>query len=152
MKIWVNGSMLDPADARISVLDAGTQHGVGLFETMQACHGQIIQMRLHMERLQNSALELQLTETLNIEALSEALQQALDANELEEARLRLTLTGGDLPGLQAYGDTERHPNIFIVVQPPTRYPEEFFTKGILVRLADGRLNPLDPHAGLEREA
>ncbi len=147
MKIWVNGSMVEAAEARISVLDAGTQHGVGLFETMQSCRGQIVQMRMHMERLRNSALELQLTESLNVEALCEALMQVLEANDLEDSRLRLTLTGGDLPGLQAYGELDRHPNIFIVAQPPTRYPEEFFTKGILARIADGRLNPLDPHAG-----
>ncbi|MDG2054114.1 MAG: aminotransferase class IV [Phycisphaerales bacterium] len=147
MKIWLNGSMMDAADARISVLDAGTQHGVGLFETMRASRGEILQMRPHMERLRNSALELQLTESLNVEALCEALMQLLTANELEDARLRLTLTGGDLPGLQAYNNAPRHPNIFIVSQPPTRYPDEFFDKGIIACIADGRLNPLDPHAG-----
>ena len=147
MKIWLNGSMMDAADARISVLDAGTQHGVGLFETMRASRGEILQMRPHMERLRNSALELQLTESLNVEALCEALMQLLTANELEDARIRLTLTGGDLPGLQAYNNAPRHPNIFIVSQPPTRYPDEFFDKGIIACIADGRLNPLDPHAG-----
>ena len=36
MKTYLNGQMLDEAQALVSSQDAGFQHGVGLFETMFA--------------------------------------------------------------------------------------------------------------------
>jgi branched-chain amino acid aminotransferase len=147
MQIWLNGQFLDSADAKISVFDAGFQHGVGLFETMLARNGRIFRVEAHMHRLAGSARELRLTERLRTDPLADAAELIVQRNEMKSARVRLTVTGGDLNLLQSAGRTQQDPTILIVAQPPTPYPDAFFEKGVRVVIADARSNPLSPMAG-----
>ena len=147
MDVWLNGRFVDRDVAKVSAFDAGLQHGVGLFETMHARHGRVFRARQHVQRLAGSARELRLTERLHVEPLIDALHLTLGKNEMNEARVRLTVTGGDLNILQSSGAAPADPTILIVAQPPTEYPPEFFERGVMVVIADGRANPLDPHAG-----
>lgn len=147
MEVWLNGTFVKRDEARISAFDAGFQHAVGLFETMLARQGRVFRPRRHVERLAGSARELLLSERIQVDPLVEAVQHALDHSELEDARIRLTVTGGDLNYLQSTGQKQVDPTIMIACQPPTAYPDTFFTRGVRVTVADGRENPFDPHAG-----
>lgn len=147
MDIWLNGHFVNRDDARISVFDAGFQHGVGLFETMLARNGRVFRPEAHMQRLAGSARDLLLTDRLRTGPLVEALQLTIEHNQLNQARVRLTLTGGNLNLLQSKGESVVDPTIIIEAQPPTQYPDEFFDKGVMLMIADGRLNPFEPTAG-----
>jgi branched-subunit amino acid aminotransferase/4-amino-4-deoxychorismate lyase len=147
MKIWLNGKFLPRDAARISAFDAGIQHGVGLFETCIARNGMVFRAEAHTRRLVESARELLLSDTLRAEPLAEALQSAVEHNELDEARLRLTVTGGDLSLTAARRQHRIDPTVLIDLQPPTEYPEAFFDDGVMVSIAEGRLNPTSPMAG-----
>ena len=115
---------------------------------MQARNGRIFRLHHHLDRLAQSATTLRLTQALHVEPLAKAVQLTLEKNALREARIRLTLTGGDLNLLQqGSGGAPRDPTILIAAQPPTQYPEAMFTNGVRVAVAIGRANPLDPFAG-----
>jgi len=149
MDVWLNGRWISLGDARVSAFDAGLQHAVGLFETMKAAHGKVWRLEDHLARIARSAVALRLTGRLETEPLAEVVRQALDRSGLADARIRLTITGGDM-NLLARGEaapTRHDPTILVAVQPPTRYPDEFFTRGVRVAVADARANPLDPFAG-----
>jgi branched-subunit amino acid aminotransferase/4-amino-4-deoxychorismate lyase len=148
LQAWLNGTFVPMTEATVSAFDAGFQHGVGLFETMAARHGRIFRGLEHMERMRTSAKELGLADTLRPEALVDACEATLAANALQHARVRVTLTGGDM-NLLARGTTEvRHdPTVLIHVQPPTPYPPALFEQGVGVRIADAQLNVADPFAG-----
>lgn len=147
MKVWLNGKLLERDEAKLSVFDAGLQHGVGLFETLLARNGRLFRPEAHMRRLSESAKQLLLTERLRAEALIDALDLTLLESGLQHARVRLTVTGGDLNLLQSQGKSAVDPTILIVAQPPTQYPEAFFEQGVRVVIADGRDNPFHPMAG-----
>jgi branched-subunit amino acid aminotransferase/4-amino-4-deoxychorismate lyase len=148
MLVWLNGKLIERDDATISALDAGLQHGIGLFETFAAHHGTVFRAEAHTRRLVQSARELLLSETLRAQPLAEAVKLTLKRNELERARVRLTVTGGNLNVLASRDRPRRvDPTILIDVQPPTIYPDAFFEQGIMVTIAEGRLNPLSPTAG-----
>jgi len=147
MQVWLNGQFIDRDMAQVSVFDAGFQHGVGLFETMSAVNGRVFRPEAHIQRLAESAKQLLLSERLRTEPLVEAVQHAIDHNNMAEARLRLTITGGNLNMLQSEGQSNVDPTVLIVPQPPTPYPDVFFEKGVTVMIADGRLNPFQPMAG-----
>ncbi len=147
MEVWLNGKFVHRDEARISVFDAGFQHAVGVFETMLARNGRVFRVEDHLERLAASAEELRLTERLHIEPLAEAVQMTVERNRLDAARVRLTLTGGDLNRLHATGRSGQDPTVLIVTQPPTDYPDAFFEKGVRVTIADGRESPFLPMAG-----
>ncbi len=152
MKIWLNGQLCDRSDARLSVLDAGVQHGVGLFETMLARDGAVLRMDQHLLRLEKSAQELGLADALRVDPLGEAVLDTLAANDMRDARIRLTVTGGDL-GLpwarsaDARRNEVRMPTIMIVAQPPTLYPEELFTRGVAVTISANRHSTSDRFLG-----
>jgi branched-chain amino acid aminotransferase len=147
MLVWLNGQFHDRDDATVSVFDAGFQHGVGLFETMLARNGRIFRAEAHVQRLIESARELLLTDKLRVRSLLEALALVVARNELREARVRLTVTGGDLNFLQSRGEGRVDPTILIVAQPPTAYPDSFFTQGVTATIADERENPFASGAG-----
>ncbi len=147
MQVWLNGKFVERDAARISAFDAGLQHGIGLFETCTARNGKVFRADAHARRLAASARELLLNDTLRPEPLAEALERAVEHNAVDDARLRLTVTGGDL-GLTAARERSRiDPTILIDVQPPTAYPAEFFEAGVVATITEGRLNPTSPMAG-----
>ena len=94
MVIWLNGAFVEGDAARVSALDAGLQHGVGLFETMQARHGRVFRLSDHLDRLAESAAELGLADPLRVEPLAQAVEQVMAKWARPDARVRLTLTGG----------------------------------------------------------
>jgi len=157
--VFLNGNFLDAADARVSAFDAGFQHGVGLFETMLAINTadgvRVVDADEHVERLVESARTLNLSDSLHGSALVETIERTVSKAGLPRARVRLTITGGDLNMLardpqtaNAPGSAPRHdPTVLISVQPATQYPEEMFTRGVRVSIADLRVNPLDPFQG-----
>lgn len=147
MQVWLNGHFVTRDEARVSVFDAGFQHGVGLFETLLVRNGNVFRPDRHVARLGESARHLLLTERLKRDALIDAIEQTVQRNELTEARVRLTLTGGDLNLLQSQSASAVDPTILIVAQPPTQYPDAFFDEGVRVTIADGRDNPFHPMAG-----
>lgn len=147
MDVWINGHFMPRQDARVSVFDAGFQHAVGLFETMQARNGRVFRIVDHLRRLEDSATTLRLMSSLRLGPLAEAVQATVDRNGLANARVRLTVTGGDLGTAGIGGRTQVDPTIIITAQPPTPYPAQLFDKGVSVIISDARLNPLDPLAG-----
>ncbi len=147
---WLNGSFITRSDAKLSAFDASVQHGVGLFETMHGAKGRVFRLEHHMKRLRDSARELGLSDSLRDDRLAEAAQLVLDESGLAQgdmhARVRLTITGGDLNLLSGAG-APADPTIFIAATPATRYPDEMFERGVMAVIADTKTNPLDPFAG-----
>jgi len=146
--VFVNGQFYDPADANVSINDAGMQHAVGLFETLSLREGRVVRLDEHLARLQNSATTLGLVRELKTTPLAKAIEQTIEHNHLENARIRLTLTAGEVSMLKAPepGD-EPQPTIAIVPAPPTHYDPQYFEQGISAMISPDRANPLDALAG-----
>lgn len=147
MRIWLNGEFVERDHAKLSAFDAAFQHGVGLFETMRAYNGRVYRLEQHLERLATSAQSLRLTDHLNVEPLADAVRMTVEQSELTDARVRLTITGGDLNLLQSQRRAPVAPDLLIVAQPATMYPDEFYERGVQCTIADDRLNPWNSFAG-----
>jgi branched-chain amino acid aminotransferase len=94
--VWVDGALVGVDEARISPFDHGLLVGDGVFETLRVYGGEPFAWTRHLERLAHSAagLGLAVPET---DALREAATAVLQANGHDEARLRITVTGGVAP-------------------------------------------------------
>ena len=156
--VFLNGELVERDAARVSAFDAGFQHGVGLFETMTGVvtdggEARIVGLLEHCERLAESARILRLSDDMRAERLADAcvetLERAASSGEhhLSRARVRLTVTGGDLNLLETRGESNAAPTVMIACQPATAYPDEMFERGVLATIADARINPLDPFEG-----
>ena len=98
MKAWVNGALVDEADAHVSVFDHGLTVGDGVFETAKVVGGVPFALSRHLVRLAESAggLGLRAPDTARVrEAVADTL--AANAGHDGDLRLRITLTGGTSP-------------------------------------------------------
>jgi branched-chain amino acid aminotransferase len=92
----MNGELMPLEDAGISPLDHGLVVGDGVFETLRVYDGVPFAWTRHARRLHASADGLGLTAP-DAATLRDAANAVLAANELREARLRITVTGGPAP-------------------------------------------------------
>ncbi len=160
MVIWFNGSFLGADNAKLSPLDAGLQHGVGLFETLQARNGKVFRLQDHLQRLRRSATELQLMSSLHIEPLAQAVGEVLKKWGDSDARVRITLTGGVVNMLRAAREAapvekpntpepapvRTDPTLLIVASAATPFPVELFQRGVGVMVSDQRVSNSDRFA------
>jgi len=94
--VYLNGSLIPRSQARVSAFDHGFLYGYGLFETMRAYHGTIFLLDRHLKRLLDSAVVIGLRDKLTDIDLGKACVDTLRANGLPEARLRLTVSRGEV--------------------------------------------------------
>jgi hypothetical protein len=127
-KVLLNDGLIDVEQARVSTTDTGFLYGAGLFETMRSRHGVVFHLHDHLERLRRSAAVLSITHTYNNEYLEQAISRLLAANELMDARLRLTLTNGPL--LEA--EEARRPTLLITATEFRPYPADYYRTGLPV--------------------
>jgi branched-chain amino acid aminotransferase len=97
--IWSNGVIVPDDALQISVLDSTFEHGLGLFETLRTWNGHPTLLSLHVERLERSAGELDLTVDPTHLPDAAAVFHLIEANRAsltpgQDVRLRLTLSGG----------------------------------------------------------
>ncbi len=152
--VFLNGEFVEAVDASVSAFDSGLLHGVGLFETIKgglSPSGQPRAFRLadHLDRLTASARGLRLTDQAQVRGLNDAVLHTIGKAGYEHARVRLTMTGGDLNllGGQQAGADRLLPTVLIEAKPATAYPEAMFEEGVLVTLADPKANPFAPDEG-----
>ncbi|MEV7781700.1 aminodeoxychorismate lyase [Kitasatospora sp. NPDC088351] len=119
-KSWVNGSLVDSADAAVSVLDHGLTTGDGVFETMKAVDGRAFALTRHLDRLTRSARGLGLPDPGH-DLVREACAQVLAANPVPLGRLRVTYTGGPAPLGSERGDDT--PTLVVALSAAGRRPD-----------------------------
>ena len=141
-KILLNDKLVNIEDARMSVSDTGFLYGAGLFETMRAYNGVVFRLDGHLDRLFTSAKALSIEHTYSKEYLANATKKVLEANNLNEARLRLTLSAGVMSQSQKPGAT-----LLITATKLQAYPAEYYSKGVLVVLCPYRQNVTEPTCG-----
>ncbi|HUP69542.1 MAG TPA: aminodeoxychorismate lyase [Acidimicrobiales bacterium] len=117
--VWVNGELVDAADASISVFDHGLTVGDGVFETLKSYGGRPFAVRRHLDRLGTSAAGLGLTAPPP-EVLRAAMEEVVAANGLGDGAVRITFTGGPGPLGSARGDSG--PTIIVATAPLAPWP------------------------------
>jgi branched-chain amino acid aminotransferase len=142
-KVFLNDNLIDIDGASVSVTDSGFLYGAGLFETMRSHNGVVFRLEDHLDRLSSSARALSISHPFETAYLREAIDRLLQANQLADARLRLTLTNGPITPPQE----ERKPTLLIAATEFRPYPPEYYSTGVLVILCPFRQNTTDPTCG-----
>ncbi len=115
--VWLNGEMVGPEDAVVSVFDHGFTVGDGVFETLKVVGGRPFAVRRHVERLHRSAQGLGIDVPLTDASLRRVVDEVVAAAGLELARLRITLTAGVTPLGSGRGGGE--PTLVVAAGPLT---------------------------------
>jgi branched-chain amino acid aminotransferase len=108
-KIWMNGTLVDWADAKIHVGAHGLHYGSGVFEGIRCYETEsgpaVFRLRDHLVRLQHSAQLLGMDLPYSVDDLRAASMQLVAANGLPECYLRpIAFYGYGELGVSAVGN------------------------------------------------
>ena len=123
LKVHLNGQCVPASEATVSVFDAGFLHGATAFTTMLAHNGVVFRLDRHLMRLANTVEMMGLACVADPAALTAAVYEVLDANDLQRARMRITLSPGSAQGATG-------PTLLVTAQPLPDYPSEWYTDGV----------------------
>lgn len=113
--IWMNGSLLEAADASLSVLDRGLTWGLGLFETLRAYRGKLWALDEHYARMKRGGevLEIRIP---SMPEMMDALTSVMDANSLSDCGVRVMVTAGT-GGIDPHSPTTGEPSVIATAWP-----------------------------------
>ena len=115
----VDGELVPAEEATVSVEDRGFQYGDAAFETLRAYGGDVFGWDAHADRLAETCDLLALDHGLARDDLHDRIRETLDANDLDDAYVRLSISRGVQPG-KLDPDPEVDPTVVIVVKPLPR--------------------------------
>jgi branched-chain amino acid aminotransferase len=112
--VVIDGRVVAPADATVSVFDRGLLYGDGLFEVLRTWLGVAIDLGPHLDRLAVSARALKLNHRHRT-TIAEWVEDCLRAAGAGEHRLRIVVTRGPGPLSARLG--ELHGRTIVIAEP-----------------------------------
>ncbi len=136
--VWLNGSYLPAAEAKLSIFDRGFLFADGIYEVTAVLDGKLVDSSLHMARLERSARELGLRLPIATEAIEEIEHGLIERNGLQEGLVYLQLTRGAEERNFLFGE-ELEPTLLLFTQPKVLVDVAAARTGIAVKtLVDQR--------------
>ncbi len=132
IRVYIDGAVRLPEDAKVSVFDRGFLYGDSVYETIGTSYGRLFAARDHLDRLDRSASRIGLSVPPRQEIVS-AIAETMAAAGNPESRVRVILTRGEgkLDLDPASATDSRLVVIVFPLGPPT---PEMFEKGVAVAI------------------
>ena len=128
-QIYINGAFFTREDAKISVYDHGLLYGDGVFEGMRIYSGKVFRLHQHLVRLWESGRAIGLEMPIGLEEMTTAVNDTVAKNGLTDGYIRLLVTrGAGALGLDPYKCSD--PQVIIIADTITLYPESYYTDGL----------------------
>ncbi|MEL7121541.1 MAG: aminotransferase class IV [Bacteroidota bacterium] len=122
----INGNLVPKEQAVLGVNDLGIIRGFGIFDYFLVHSKQPLFLDDYVARFFQSAEKVYLDLGINISQLKNRIYELIEANEMEEAGIRLVATGG----YAADGYTPTQPHIMILQYPYSAPSPEKYEKGV----------------------
>jgi branched-chain amino acid aminotransferase len=146
-KIWMNGKLVDWAEAKVHVLAHALHYGSGVFEGIRAYETAsgtaVFRLRDHLERLEGSAKIYLMDLPYSIDELAQATKETIRVNELKSCYIRpIAFRGYAEMGLNPLGCPV---DMAIAAYPWGAYlGDEGFTNGIKAMISS--FHRIDPNS------
>ncbi|PCH98991.1 MAG: aminotransferase IV [Bacteroidetes bacterium] len=121
-----NGHIIPTAEAKVHISDLGLVRSYAVFDFFRTYNGQPFRMLDYLARFRNSASSLRLPFEYSDDEVWHIVGQLLVKSELEEAGIKLILTGGE----SSDSMTIEKPNLFIQVMELDELSEEHYLNGV----------------------
>ncbi|MGD9732773.1 MAG: aminotransferase class IV [Desulfamplus sp.] len=126
---YVDGQFVPADKAVIPVDDLAVIRGVGIFDLMRTNKGKPCFLKEHVERLKNSAAEIDLKIEWTSEELEKIILKTLDFNKhIQEANVRVIITGGSSSDFM----TPHTPRLLVLINKLPDMPAVWYEKGVKV--------------------
>jgi branched-chain amino acid aminotransferase len=132
IRVFIDGAVRLPEEAKISIFDRGFLYGDSVYETIGTAHGRLFAARDHLVRLERSAERIGLRAPPRA-AIERAIAETVAAAGNAESRVRVILTRGagklDLDPASV-DDTQ----LIVIVFPLGAPTPEMYEKGVAVAI------------------
>ncbi|TVX85175.1 aminotransferase class IV [Paenibacillus agilis] len=132
-----NGELKSTDEAMISVADHGFLYGMTLFETIRTYGGKPFLWERHLERLCSACDEVGILLQLDEKKLRQHIREVMEANQLPEAYIRLTISAGEHGEGLPIGDYT-NPQVIVFARPLPQLPESLYETGKPLQLLSTR--------------
>ena len=127
--VMIDGQLVAPALAKVSVYDRGFLYGDAVFEVLRTYGGVPFAVDAHLSRLKRSAEAVAIVLPVDEEAMRREIDEALRAAGNDESYVRVMVTRGEGP-LSLDPDTAIRPLRVLIVEPLRPPPREDYERGI----------------------
>ena len=136
----INGKILKPEHAQVSVFDRGFLFGDGVYETGCSYQRTFLFLEDHIHRLRKSAGRLGIPVPWSDDFLKQQLQETAQAFGQDDIYFRMIITRGEVThvGLDIHTD---QPTLVILVQELSRELDQLRTRGYHLATSQVRRNP-----------
>jgi len=129
MKVWIDGRIVDGADAKVSVTDHGLLYGDGIFEGMRVYGRRVFRLSDHLRRFRAGLDAIGLVLPGGIDAVEKVVLETARAYGRDEAYLRLVATRGP-GGLGVDPMLCEYPTLFCIADAIRLYDAAKLARGI----------------------
>jgi branched-chain amino acid aminotransferase len=126
--VWINGTLVDKSEAKISVFDHGFLYGDGVWEHFRAFGGKLLWPEDHWVALLTWIVTARIPIPFSRDELFSAIDQTLQANQRLDAYIRVIVTRG--MGTLGPDPRKLEPQVIIVAEEYQPYPSELYESGI----------------------
>lgn len=144
----LNGQILAPEDAVVSVFDRGFLFGDSVYETVRTYAGRPFLLDRHLTRLQRSADRLAIPLPGGVSGIEREITRTLGAANNADAVVRVCVTRGMRPGLvNLDSETAADPTLVVIVRPFTGLDSATYAEGVklaVVSVVRNDMAALDP--------
>ena len=136
---YIDGKFVPADQAVIPVDDLAIIRGIGVFDLLRTYQGKPYFLKEHVNRLINSARQIQLDLPWTHEEICKTALETLARNNLVEANIRIIVTGGSSTDFLTPAG---RPRLLILVTPLPELPAHWYTQGVKVVTSKvRRINP-----------
>ena len=125
---FFNGKIVKEDEAKISLRDIGLLRGYGIFESLKTYAGKPFLLKKHYERLKKSAKELNINIPISERKLSNVINQLIAKNHLNEASIKIVLTGGVSSGGLKFNSNS--PTFFVLTEKLHGLSNNIYNNGV----------------------
>jgi branched-chain amino acid aminotransferase len=146
--VSLNGELLPPERAVVSVFDRGFLYGDSVYEVIRTYHGVPFELDAHLRRLEGSAERIGMRLPVSLETIAEETRRTHAASGNVESYLRIVVTrgSGEIGLDPALAET---PVRMVIAQPLKAPAERVYLDGASIALVSVRRNlrtAIDPRA------
>jgi branched-chain amino acid aminotransferase len=142
IRVFVDGRVCPPEEARVPVLDRGFLYGDSVYETIATTSGRLFALAEHLDRLERSAGRIGLRVPPRAE-MEQAIAETVAAAGNPESRVRVMVTRGSA-GLDLDPASAGEPRLVIIVAPRGGPTADMYERGVGVEIVSIARN--DPRA------
>lgn len=140
--ININGEILQPENAFISVFDHGFLFGDSVYEVIATHKGTLFAVKEHLTRLRESAKAISLKIPFSDEYLLHEIKKTVTAAKNTESYVRIVITRGS-GEIHIRPATCQSPSMILYIKKAEKYPDEYYTKGIAISIVSVKRNLKD---------